>query len=382
MPAPAPLHVDDLGRLDYRAAWARQLALVDERKTGAGADRVLVVEHPHVFTLGRAQKAVANVLAPGEVEVIEIERGGDVTYHGPGQLVAYPILALGDGERDLHRFLRNLEEAVIRTCAGFGLATDRQPGATGVWCTDRAGARKKLCSIGIACRRWVTFHGLALNVATDLAYFQRINPCGFASSVMTSMAVELDRPLTVAERAASDRERLLQHRHGLGGAVQPQQRPGRAVQVGRHRGVIGAVGLFDGRAGAGAQPERVLGPSLQQRDVGQVAQQIDLARDRGLRLSEPERLLEAGPRGVEVAGGHPQPGPVADEREPRRRVAAARHQRLDQRLHRARLVELAQRDPDHEVQRDARARREVVVLDLTGPARGLGQLGAGGGVVV
>ena len=145
MPAPAPLHVDDLGRLDYRAAWARQLALVDERKTGAGADRVLVVEHPHVFTLGRAQKAVANVLAPGEVEVIEIERGGDVTYHGPGQLVAYPILALGDGERDLHRFLRNLEEAVIRTCAGFGLATDRQPGATGVWCTDRAGARKKQC---------------------------------------------------------------------------------------------------------------------------------------------------------------------------------------------------------------------------------------------
>ncbi len=199
MPAPAPLHVDDLGRLDYRAAWARQLALVDERKTGAGADRVLVVEHPHVFTLGRAQKAVANVLAPGEVEVIEIERGGDVTYHGPGQLVAYPIVALGDGERDLHRFLRNLEEAVIRTCAGFGLATDRQPGATGVWCTDRAGARKKLCSIGIACRRWVTFHGLALNVATDLTYFQRINPCGFASSVMTSMAVELDRPLAVAE---------------------------------------------------------------------------------------------------------------------------------------------------------------------------------------
>lgn len=199
MAPPPPLHVDDLGRLDYRAAWARQLALVEERKTGGGADRVLVVEHPHVFTLGRAQKALANVLAPGDVEVIEIERGGDVTYHGPGQLVAYPIVLLGEGERDLHRFLRNLEEAVIRTCAAFDLATDREPGATGVWCTDRAGARRKLCSIGIACRRWVTFHGLALNVATDLAYFQRINPCGFASSVMTSMAVELDRPLTVAE---------------------------------------------------------------------------------------------------------------------------------------------------------------------------------------
>lgn len=194
-----PLAVDDLGTCAYRDAWARQLALVDARKAGDGVDRVLVVEHPHVFTLGRKQAAQANVLAPGDVEVIAIERGGDVTYHGPGQLVAYPIVLLGDGERDLHRFLRNLEEAVIRTCARFGLATDREPGATGVWLTDRAGARKKLCSIGIACRRWVTFHGLALNVATDLAYFQRINPCGFASSVMTSMAAELGRPLTVAE---------------------------------------------------------------------------------------------------------------------------------------------------------------------------------------
>jgi lipoyl(octanoyl) transferase len=131
--------------------------------------------------------------------VIAIERGGDVTYHGPGQLVAYPIVLLGEGERDLHRFLRNLEEAVIRTCAAFGLACDREPGATGVWTTSRSGARKKLCSIGIACRRWVTFHGLALNVATDLSYFARINPCGFDSAVMTSMAAELDRPLTVAD---------------------------------------------------------------------------------------------------------------------------------------------------------------------------------------
>lgn len=195
----APLVVEELGQRGYRAAWAEQLARVETRKTGAGEDRVLLVEHPHVITLGRAQKALANVLAAGDVEVVEVERGGDVTYHGPGQLVAYPIVLLADGERDLHRFLRNLEEAVIQTCAVFGLATDREPGATGVWLTDRAGARKKLCSIGIACRRWVTFHGLALNVSTDLSYFQRINPCGFASSVMTSMAVALDRPITVAE---------------------------------------------------------------------------------------------------------------------------------------------------------------------------------------
>ena len=201
------LWVDDLGRADYQTVWDRQLALVEARKLG-GDDRLLLVEHPHVITLGRAQKALGNVLAAGEVPVIAVERGGDVTYHGPGQLVGYPIVALGAGERDLHRFLRNLEQAVIDTCATFGLATDREPGATGVWLTDRAGARKKLCSIGIACRRWVTFHGLALNVATDLSYFQRINPCGFASSVMTSMAVELARPLTVAEVAPVLADRL------------------------------------------------------------------------------------------------------------------------------------------------------------------------------
>ena len=193
-----PLVFDDLGACGYRDAWDRQLALVEARKGGGGDDRVLFVEHPHVFTLGRAQQALANVLAPGDVEVIAVERGGDVTYHGPGQLVAYPIVLLGDGERDLHRFLRNLEEAVIRTIAAFGLVGVRAPGATGVW-LDGAAGLKKLCSIGIACRRWVTFHGLALNVATDLTYFSRINPCGFDSSVMTSMAAELDRPITVAE---------------------------------------------------------------------------------------------------------------------------------------------------------------------------------------
>jgi lipoate-protein ligase B len=143
-----------------------------------------------VFTLGRRREAEANVLAAGDVEVIGIERGGDVTYHGPGQIVAYPIILLREGkERDLHAYLRNLEEAVIRTCARFELATDREPGKTGVWMTTALG-RKKLCSMGIACRKWVTFHGLALNVTTDLSYFGRINPCGFESSVMTSMAAQ------------------------------------------------------------------------------------------------------------------------------------------------------------------------------------------------
>src|SRR5690606_11492860 len=134
-----------------------------------------------------------------------IERGGDVTYHGPGHLVAYPLVLLREGtERDLHRYLRNLEDAVIATCGRFGLTTDREPGKTGVWMTTPAG-RKKLCSMGIACRKWVTFHGLALNVTTDLSYFHRINPCGFESSVMTSMAAQLGTiEMTDVKRALTE----------------------------------------------------------------------------------------------------------------------------------------------------------------------------------
>jgi len=186
-----PWTVVDLGRVSYRDAWAKQLALVESRQKDEVPDTLLLVEHEHVFTLGRRREAEGNVLDAGDVEVIGIERGGDVTYHGPGQLVAYPIVLLREGpERDLHAYLRNLEEAVIRTCTRFGLATDREPGKTGVWMTTPLG-RKKLCSMGIACRKWVTFHGLALNVTTDLAYFRRINPCGFESSVMTTMAEQL-----------------------------------------------------------------------------------------------------------------------------------------------------------------------------------------------
>ena len=185
-----PWQVLDLGTASYRDVWAKQIGLVEQRQTGQVPDTLVVVEHPHVFTLGRRRESAQNVLMPGDVEVIEIERGGDVTYHGPGQLVAYPIILLGDGERDLHRYLRNLEVAVIATCARFDLAADLEPGKTGVWCGPPE-RRKKLCSMGIACRKWVTFHGLALNVTSDLSYFARINPCGFESRVMTSMEQQL-----------------------------------------------------------------------------------------------------------------------------------------------------------------------------------------------
>jgi lipoyl(octanoyl) transferase len=199
--------VVELGIRSYREVWEQQLALVEERKLDrdGGVDTLLLVEHPHVITLGRAQKALANVLAAGDVEVVSVERGGDVTYHGPGQIVAYPIVLLREGERDLHRYLRNMEEAVLATCAAFGVTADREAGKTGVWtggadADDALGpSRRKLCSMGIACRRWVTFHGLALNVATDLSYFRRINPCGFSSDVMTSLERELGRPVPVEE---------------------------------------------------------------------------------------------------------------------------------------------------------------------------------------
>src|SRR5262249_52162241 len=122
--------------------------------------------------------------------------GGDVTYHGPGQIVGYPIVQLGDGERDLHRFLRNLEEGMIRALATFGVAAGRRAGATGVWVGEPRDL--KIASIGISCRKWVTFHGLALNVTTDLEQFTRINPCGFDAGVMTSLA-RFAKGVTVAD---------------------------------------------------------------------------------------------------------------------------------------------------------------------------------------
>jgi len=180
------LCIVDLGELSYAAGYAEQQRLVDAVARGSAPDTVLLVEHPHVITLGRSREAPANVLESADIEVVQTERGGDVTYHGPGQLVAYPIIALREDERDLHAFMRRLEDAIIGTLQRAGITAGRSAGNTGVWISER-----KLASIGIACRRWVTWHGLALNVSTDLSYFRRINPCGFGAEVMTSMQAEL-----------------------------------------------------------------------------------------------------------------------------------------------------------------------------------------------
>jgi lipoate-protein ligase B len=184
----------DLGRRDYQDVWQLQKDWVAARQRDAIPDTLILVEHPEVITLGRRLSAAANVLAAGDIPVVEIERGGDVTYHGPGQLVGYPILKLDGAERDLHLYLRNLEEALIGVCGALGLMGTRNPGWTGVWIGPR-----KVASLGIAVRRWVTMHGFALNVATDLGRFAAINPCGLDAAVMTSLAREAARDVTLDE---------------------------------------------------------------------------------------------------------------------------------------------------------------------------------------
>ncbi|MDX2151556.1 MAG: lipoyl(octanoyl) transferase LipB [Bryobacteraceae bacterium] len=179
----------DLGQLGYTEALAQQRQYVEARKQGLVPDQLLIVEHPHVLTLGRNAHR-ENLLASPElleqkgVEVHETNRGGDVTYHGPGQVVGYPILDLREWKRDVVEYVRGLEQVLIDALAFFGLRTGRVPGATGVWIEDR-----KIAAIGVHISRWVTSHGFALNVTTDLSYFQLIVPCGLTKPV-TSLAAE------------------------------------------------------------------------------------------------------------------------------------------------------------------------------------------------
>jgi len=196
------LSVRDFGLTAYETVWEAQTLLVEQRLADEVGDTILLGEHPPVITLGRNTHA-ENLLSP-TIPVVTIERGGDVTYHGPGQLIAYPIFKLPSERRDLHRFLRDLEEVIILTLAEFGLKGERNPGWTGVWLTDRAtGELRKLASIGVAVRKWVTYHGLALNVNPDLSHFAQINPCGLQSDMMTSMQAQLDEPVSMDAVKAS-----------------------------------------------------------------------------------------------------------------------------------------------------------------------------------
>ena len=197
----------DLGVMEYGAAWALQRRVVAARKTGAVPDMLLLCEHPHVITLGRSGKlanlrASDHVLRQMEVSFFETDRGGDITYHGPGQLVGYPILNLGEIRRDVSWYVRGLEEAMIRASAEFGVSSRRVPGRTGVWVDVPAGgaaAEEKLAAIGVHLSRWVTSHGFAYNVSTDLRYFDLIVPCGIADKRATSLEKLLGRGVAIKE---------------------------------------------------------------------------------------------------------------------------------------------------------------------------------------
>lgn len=195
-----------LGRREYREAWALQQELAAKRLANEIPDTLLLLEHPPTLTLGRAAKA-EHIIAPQlelnaeGIAVIETDRGGDVTYHGPGQLVGYPILNLQAAPHtpDLHRYLRDLEETLIRALDAFGIPAGRFPGYTGVWTQLDTPAPEKIAAIGIRTSRWITQHGFALNVCPNLAHFRLIVPCGIHDYGVTSMEHLLNRSVTLEE---------------------------------------------------------------------------------------------------------------------------------------------------------------------------------------
>ena len=188
--------------MPYDEALEMQRTLVQQRQAGAIPDTLLLLEHPHVLTLGvRKGGGRTNILAAPQrlealgVEVREAGRGGDVTYHGPGQLVGYPIVDLRPDRQDVHRYVRDVEEVLIRCCADFGIAAERLEGFTGAWVPHPVKGLEKVAAIGVRISRWVTSHGFALNVSTDLAFFDLIVPCGISDRGVTSMARLVDRPI-------------------------------------------------------------------------------------------------------------------------------------------------------------------------------------------
>jgi lipoate-protein ligase B len=194
----ATLAVADLGIVDYGAALDLQAAMVAARLEDRIGDTLLLMEHPNVFTLGRGADEHFIVANPHGVPTYRVSRGGQVTYHGPGQLIGYPILKLDGRARDVTRYLRNLEHAMIDALREFGLDADRRAGLTGIWIGTR-----KIASIGVGIRRWVTYHGFALNVSTDLSFFEAIVPCGIEGCRMTSISECISKQVSVREFSKS-----------------------------------------------------------------------------------------------------------------------------------------------------------------------------------
>jgi lipoyl(octanoyl) transferase len=218
------IKLQDLGSKDFKETWDYQEVLfkgildtkIKNRREDAGLEtenHFLFVEHPHVYTLGKSGD-MSNLLlseeelAQKEAAFYKINRGGDITYHGPGQIVGYPILDLDNFFTDIHKYLRFLEETIILTLAEYGLETERSPGETGVWLDVGTPFARKICALGVRASRWVTMHGFALNVNADLGYFDHIIPCGIRGKAVTSLNVELG---VESINEAAVKEKLLKH---------------------------------------------------------------------------------------------------------------------------------------------------------------------------
>lgn len=219
---------EELGLVDYQQAWDYQEKLLAENVTLKAQNRnlspeqqqtttnhLLFCQHPHVYTLGKSGHLENLLLSETQLSEVnatfyKINRGGDITYHGPGQLVGYPILDLENFFTDIHRYMRTLEEAIIRTCADYGLTAGRIDGLTGVWLDFETQQNpRKICALGVKCSRWVTMHGFAFNVNTDLSYFGNIVPCGISDKAVTSLQQELGRELSLSEVAEKLRGHLV-----------------------------------------------------------------------------------------------------------------------------------------------------------------------------
>jgi lipoyl(octanoyl) transferase len=218
------VHHTNLGLVDYKEAWdlqeslfAETIALKIARRNGETEEptknRILFCEHPHVYTLGKSGNENhfllnEKTLALHNATYYKINRGGDITYHGPGQLVVYPILDLDYFFSDIHKYLRYLEEAVIQTIAEYGVIGERMDGLTGVWIEPNTPRERKICAFGVKCSRWVTMHGIGFNINTDLTYFNHIIPCGIEDKSVTSLQKELGRPVDFEEVSAILKEKL------------------------------------------------------------------------------------------------------------------------------------------------------------------------------
>ena len=211
----------DWGLIPYAEAWQRQTEWFDsliqaKQNNDVYENHIVFCEHPHVYTLGRSGKENNMLLSEAQLEKIgatlyHIDRGGDITYHGPGQLVCYPILNLEEFSLGLKEYVHLLEEAVIRVCASYGIIAGRLEKATGVWLEGDTPRARKICAIGVRSSHFVTMHGLALNVNTDLRYFSYIHPCGFVDKGVTSLRQELKREVSLSEV----KERLCEELKGL-----------------------------------------------------------------------------------------------------------------------------------------------------------------------